>query len=127
MWAKPSSTLRKRNQVGVILYQVEEIWSRRWDSNPRPADYESAALPLSYTGVRPALYHRTWRLSIIYIHPELRVKTGNAVGNDLEFERLMHHRVEASALLQGELFSGHGENPIPSWLRRFLSQFGYAL
>jgi len=24
--------------------------SRRWDSNPRPADYESAALPLSYTG-----------------------------------------------------------------------------
>jgi hypothetical protein len=39
----------------------------------------------------------------------------------------MHHRVEASALLQGELFSGHGENPIPSWLRRFLSQFGYAL
>ena len=25
-------------------------WSRRWDSNPRPADYESAALPLSYAG-----------------------------------------------------------------------------
>ena len=25
-------------------------WSRRWDLNPRPADYESAALPLSYTG-----------------------------------------------------------------------------
>ena len=23
-------------------------WLRRWDSNPRPADYESAALPLSY-------------------------------------------------------------------------------
>jgi hypothetical protein len=22
-----------------------EKWSRRWDSNPRPADYESAALP----------------------------------------------------------------------------------
>jgi hypothetical protein len=39
----------------------------------------------------------------------------------------MHHRVEASALLQGELLSGHGENSIPSWLRRFLSQFGYAL
>ncbi len=27
-----------------------EIWSRRWDLNPRPADYESAALPLSYAG-----------------------------------------------------------------------------
>ena len=29
----------------------EEDWSRRWDLNPRPADYESAALPLSYTGL----------------------------------------------------------------------------
>jgi integrase len=28
----------------------EEDWSRRRDLNPRPADYESAALPLSYTG-----------------------------------------------------------------------------
>ena len=27
-------------------------WSRRWDLNPRPADYESAALPLSYAGYR---------------------------------------------------------------------------
>ena len=25
-------------------------WSREWDLNPRPADYESAALPLSYPG-----------------------------------------------------------------------------
>jgi len=57
----------------------------------------------------------------------LRVKTGDAIGDGLEFERLMHHRVETSALLQGELLSGHGENPIPSGLRRFLSQFGYAL
>ncbi len=26
------------------------FWSRRWDSNPQPADYKSAALPLSYVG-----------------------------------------------------------------------------
>jgi hypothetical protein len=26
------------------------IWSRGRDLNPRPADYESAALPLSYLG-----------------------------------------------------------------------------
>ena len=32
----------------VLLYQVEEIWSRRWDSNPRPADYEFAITSLSY-------------------------------------------------------------------------------
>ena len=25
-------------------------WSREWELNPRPADYESAALPLSYLG-----------------------------------------------------------------------------
>jgi hypothetical protein len=27
-----------------------EFWSREWELNPRPADYESAALPLSYLG-----------------------------------------------------------------------------
>jgi hypothetical protein len=27
-------------------------WSRQWDSNPRPAHYECAALPLSYVGFR---------------------------------------------------------------------------
>src|SRR6266478_9164917 len=26
-------------------------WSREWELNPRPADYESAALPLSYLGI----------------------------------------------------------------------------
>ena len=26
------------------------FWSREWDLNPRPADYESAALPLCYLG-----------------------------------------------------------------------------
>jgi hypothetical protein len=31
-------------------FTIEENWSRRRDLNPRPADYESAALPLSYTG-----------------------------------------------------------------------------
>src|SRR5688572_19197327 len=33
---------------------VDSIWSRRGDLNPRPADYESAALPLSYVG-------KTWQ------------------------------------------------------------------
>jgi hypothetical protein len=32
----------------------EDNWSREWELNPRPADYESAALPLSYLG--PALF-----------------------------------------------------------------------
>ena len=33
------------------LLNINEIeWSRRADLNRRPADYESAALPLSYVG-----------------------------------------------------------------------------
>ena len=36
-----------------ILYRCSSgsLWSRWLDSNPQPADYKSAALPLSYTGV----------------------------------------------------------------------------
>src|SRR5712692_8042528 len=33
----------------------QKNWCRRWDSNPRPRDYETLALPLSYTGKSPAL------------------------------------------------------------------------
>ena len=34
------------------------LWSRWLDSNPQPADYKSAALPLSYTGITPSnTYH----------------------------------------------------------------------
>ncbi len=31
------------------------MWCRRWDSNPRPRDYETLALPLSYTGTKQRL------------------------------------------------------------------------
>ena len=31
--------------------RIVRFWSREWDLNPRPADYESAALPLSYLGI----------------------------------------------------------------------------
>src|SRR5438105_41905 len=40
--------------LGDAVVRESEVrdseWSRRRDLNPRPADYESAALPLSYTG-----------------------------------------------------------------------------
>src|SRR5687768_7875413 len=29
---------------------AQNVWSRRWDSNPRPSVYETDALPLSYFG-----------------------------------------------------------------------------
>ena len=34
-----------------MILSVGVLWSRWLDSNPQPADYKSAALPLSYTGV----------------------------------------------------------------------------
>jgi hypothetical protein len=32
------------------LVNKRSVQSREWDLDPRPADYESAALPLSYLG-----------------------------------------------------------------------------
>ena len=43
----------------------EEDWSRRWDLNPRPADYESAALPLSYTGLSRTYERRRVRFYLM--------------------------------------------------------------
>jgi hypothetical protein len=56
-------------EKGVNLTWLTPLfkWSRRWDSNPRPADYESAALPLSYAGLSK-LSHISFLLS----NPETR-------------------------------------------------------
>lgn len=35
----------------IINLKEFKVKSREWDLNPRPADYESAALPLSYLGL----------------------------------------------------------------------------
>ena len=40
---------RTINSRAPLCYAVER-WSQRWESNPRPAVYETAALPLSYVG-----------------------------------------------------------------------------
>jgi hypothetical protein len=40
----------ENQKVKQLVWQVLEFWSREWELNPRPADYESAALPLSYLG-----------------------------------------------------------------------------
>jgi hypothetical protein len=43
--------LRREERQGPNLFIVGgKTWCRRWDSNPRPRDYETLALPLSYTG-----------------------------------------------------------------------------
>ena len=67
---RPSGNLR------VCFYLL--FWSQRRESNPRPAVYKTAALPLSYAGLvfRMKLYFKTCMSSIsqyrdyltIYIH-----------------------------------------------------------
>lgn len=40
----------KKLQCGLIEKTFKELWSPRTDLNRQPADYKSAALPLSYVG-----------------------------------------------------------------------------
>ena len=57
-WSSPiqnlSSASSAKQQAGLEQpYQnTREIWCRRRESNPRPRDYETLALPLSYAGTR---------------------------------------------------------------------------
>ena len=37
-------------------------WSQRGDSNPRPAVYETAALPLSYAGPLESIAGQQWQI-----------------------------------------------------------------
>jgi hypothetical protein len=46
----------------------KRCWSRGWELNPRPADYESAALPLSYLGVSFDCNIRAKKLSNRAVH-----------------------------------------------------------
>ena len=47
IYSLPPLTTRPRLRIDYFL-----SWSWRWDSNPQPADYKSAALPLSYASTR---------------------------------------------------------------------------
>ena len=45
--AKPNFTRRRRISLKKALaFASAFFWSRLWDSNPQPADYKSAALPI---------------------------------------------------------------------------------
>src|SRR5260370_31339064 len=48
---------------------MEEIWSREWELNPRPADYESAALPLSYLGILLKINYLL--ISVAWLSPKI--------------------------------------------------------
>jgi hypothetical protein len=42
-----------RNWLGLMFRKdLRNAWCRRRESNPRPRDYETLALPLSYAGIK---------------------------------------------------------------------------
>ena len=52
-WAEISGTRFARPTLWELLYLFLQNWSRRRDSNSRLAVYETATLPLSYSGKIP--------------------------------------------------------------------------
>lgn len=48
-----SSGMAKDGKWGNVPANVRDRWSGRWDSNPRPAAWEAATLPLSYSRLGP--------------------------------------------------------------------------
>ncbi len=54
------------------------LWSRRRESNPQPADYKSAALPLSYVGKQSILFLS--KISIAYFARIVNLHRASAEG-----------------------------------------------
>ena len=73
-WRGEDSNLRRLRQrvyspsplatrVPLRMHNYNPAWSWRWESNPQPADYKSAALPLSYASLAsPIPQARTARI-----------------------------------------------------------------
>ena len=51
---KTEVTRRLSNAVEFVAKYLQNEWCRRGESNPRPRDYETLALPLSYAGTSAA-------------------------------------------------------------------------
>ena len=68
-----------------LLNAAGDVWCRRLDSNQRPRDYETLALPLSYTGTMGS------DLSLVYIrcYGRLREVSSEVRGRELRFSALI--------------------------------------
>jgi hypothetical protein len=78
--------------IDLALYVKAERWSRRSDLNRGPADYESAALPLSYAGVGRGRFRRNRRARIVaesaaHRHLECRSQTRHSEGRRRDVSR----------------------------------------
>jgi hypothetical protein len=61
----------------VVRRKVEINWCRRGESNPRPRDYETLALPLSYAGLKQSFMLRTRRQMCQAFSAYGRILNGN--------------------------------------------------
>ncbi len=75
---------RECNGNNPVSANLLKRWSREWELNPRPADYESAALPLSYLGQNPYKQRRSALPglgSFVHISPKnFRTRPSNVEG-----------------------------------------------
>src|ERR1700758_5478961 len=75
-----------RAQQRTFREVLRDHWCRRGESNPRPRDYETLALPLSYAGGRQPLilrrafqFRQAWQVG--KVRPRRSAGSGNWAGN----------------------------------------------
>jgi hypothetical protein len=56
MWWKEISGSSAGLRLRIRIDEESKDWCRRGESNPRPRDYETLALPLSYAGIDAIVY-----------------------------------------------------------------------
>ena len=92
---------RQCNGNNSVSAKLLKKWSREWELNPRPADYESAALPLSYLG-QTLINSGDLRLSLgSFVH--ISSKNSRTGLNNVEGRRVLlplhrNHRQSFAAL-----------------------------
>jgi hypothetical protein len=69
-----------------VFWAKQKVWCRRRESNPRPRDYETLALPLSYAGTKTVLNATKQVANVSSIpsdryFPDLRAFAGSGQGN----------------------------------------------
>ena len=128
--------MRQLQELDIIFQSC--WWSRRGDLNPRPTDYESVALPLSYAGVIIFCImfwvdRQIWH-QIIILFPSLpsSLHQGNHRENSLWLTKipnyinlLLQRRTSIPEFYRWSTFFYHSSSPLSSsssFFHRFLSK-----
>jgi hypothetical protein len=62
-----------------IIDSLSILWSWRWDSNPRPADYKSAALPTELHQQRADIIHNIFVVYRYFLKNLNDYRTSNVI------------------------------------------------